>query len=391
MRSIIRGFGALALVGASALAGCGPGADRPALTEALAETLADHLARHGLPPEDYLLDKLRDHDVVILGEFHRVRQEVELIQRMIGRMDEAGFRFLCTEFGRREDQARIDRLITAPEWDEALARSIGFDQFVFWGYREYLDVYRAAWRVNRDHAADRPPFRILGMNDSPDWSHVRTPEDRDDPAVMRRVWRGGGEKHWARVVLDSVVARGEKALVYCGYNHAMSRYRQPVADAEGNLLRYNEDRVGRYLHEALGDRVMTVFTHFPWPAPGYRGWVLAADGCIDALMGQAAPPAYPVGFDVPGTPFASLPGTTSFWATGYEDFRLETLVDGYVFLAPLGELEGVEPIEGWFNEENLETARRQSPNPDHRDATVEELTAALVGDADVPRRLRRLR
>ena len=142
----------------------------PNVDDALARELRGFLSAHYTTPEECIVGTFRDHDVVFVGEAHRTKHDVELIQHLIPLLYRNGVFTLCTEFARREDQVLVDRLLTAPSYDEALAREITFRTLVFWGYQEYVDIYRVAWQLNRSLPAGARPFRILALGDSPDWS-----------------------------------------------------------------------------------------------------------------------------------------------------------------------------------------------------------------------------
>jgi hypothetical protein len=375
---------------ATLLAGCVSTIEPPPLDADLRKTLESWLAENGKDPVEYVEGLFADHDVVILGEHHRIRHDPLLVQSLLGPLYRAGVRTFATEFGRREDQDRIDALVNAPEWDEGLARAIVFDQFVEWGFQEYVDLYRAAWEVNRQLPEGASRLRVLGVNDSPDWSHVRTRADRDDPEVMARVWRGGNEGEWARVILEAVTA-GEKVLVYCGIHHAFSRFRQPIV-IDGKFYRFEDTRMGNHLYRAIGKRVATVYLHAPWNgARGYNdAYVHPIGGAIDALMlGREGGPR-PVGFDVVNTPFGDLTCSNCVYRHG-SDFRLADFCDGWIYTRPISEYKGVTPIDGWIHEGNLETARRQIPNPRMRGFSEAEFNAAVVRAADARRRWKRLR
>jgi hypothetical protein len=373
---------------------CGCGATPPQVPPALdpdrQAELAGWLEEHGRPPVDYVVGLFADRDVVFLGEHHRVRHDVLLVQSLIPRLHEAGVRVLATEFGRREDQPLIDALLADPEWDEARAREIVFRQLVWWGYREYVDVYRTAWERNRQLPEGAPRFRILALNDSPDWSQIRSPADRDDPAVMRRVWRGGGEEHWARVILEAV-SSGDRVLVHCGIHHAFTQYRQPIV-IEGRFSHFDRSlRCGNHVFEAIGARAATVFLHAPWSGDdGYgSASTYPAGGVIDAVMLAAGPK--PVGFDLDDGPFGDLGAADAVYQHGYESFRLADFADGWIYTKPLSQYEGVTPIAGWVDEDNLEGARAASPNPRFRHASVEEFNRAIARDADLADRWEHLR
>lgn len=367
-----------------ALAACGAREtiDPPALDPELQAELAAWLSGHGKPPDEYVIDLFSDHDVVFLGEQHRVKHDVLFVQSILAPLHAAGVHVLATEFGRREDQPLIDSLVTASAWHEELAREIMFREFVAWGYREYVDIFKAAWRVNRSAPPGRAPFRVIGINDSPDWSFIETPEDRDKHEIMKRVWKGGGEHLWAETILDAVGA-GEKVLVHCGIHHAFTAYRQPKVH-NGEFIVFSEPpRCGNHVYEALGERTVTVYLHAPWNGcEGYGSTMRhPADGIIDALMLATGP--RPVGFDIAGGPFGELRIENAVYRHGYEDFKLSDFCDGWIYTKPISEFEGVTPIEGWISERNLAFARAQFPNPRYRDASADEFNAAIRRSADI--------
>ncbi|MBK6765427.1 MAG: ChaN family lipoprotein [bacterium] len=353
----------------------------PVIDAALRDELKGYLDQHKQTPTEYVLSKFADHDVVILGEYHRIRQNVELIQELIPLCYGRGIRAVATEFARREDQAQIDSLLSGDSYDEALAREITFKQFAFWGFQEYVDIFKAAWELNHPLPDSLPKLRILGMNDSPDWSFIETEADLDHGEKKKKVWQGGGEHLWAKVVTDAV-ADSQKVLVYCGIHHGFSGYHQPVV-IEGKFVRFETERFGNFVKRTLGARVMTVYLHAIWPPlDGYGGiYVYAADGQIDGLMKELGPNYYPVGFDLKSTPFGKLSGGTSVYSQGYDNFRLEQFADGWIFQCPISKYAGVTAIEGFINGKNYETAKRQSPNPSLRKMTIDELNKVIAQDA----------
>ena len=94
----------------------------PEVPAALKSRLAGYLREQGMAPEAYVIGKFRDHDIVILGEHHFIKHNVEFVQGLIPRLYEAGVRDLAIEFGCRELQDRADALVTADTYDEALAQ-----------------------------------------------------------------------------------------------------------------------------------------------------------------------------------------------------------------------------------------------------------------------------
>jgi len=334
--------------------------------------LAEYVKETGKSPVEFVLESFKDHDVVILGERHYIKDNPLLVQELIPVLHKHGINVLATEHARAEDQYLIDSLLAGADYDEALAKKITFLGYVHWPFKEYIDIYRTAWDVNHERGADEPAFRILGMNCSPDWSIMKKPADREVDSLKRAVWRGCREKDWAKVVLDAVES-GEKVLAFCGIHHGFTKYGQPIV-IDGKFYRFDRSRFGNCVYEALGDRVMTVFMHAPFDGPaGYDDdIVLPADGYIDQAMAILGPGSYPVGFDVAGSPLSDMPLTNSVYAHGYEPFTLDEFCDGYIYTRPIDQFEAVSIVDGFVTEENLDYAHKQTPNPGYRDFTVEE-------------------
>jgi hypothetical protein len=382
------------------LAGCA-GDERASLPRLAPERQAEltvWIDEHALPPREYVVKKLADHDVVFLGEYHRIRRDPLFVQSLIPALQAAGVHQLGIEFACAADQPLLDSLLAAPEWDEALAREIQWRQWPWWGYREYVDIHRAAWELNRSLAPEEPPFRVLGLNARMDWSHVRKEGDLENPEIRARVFPDGdSDEVMARTAL-AALGSGGKLVCYMGINHAYTRFGQPIWNAEEErLVRTVTSRAGQRVREEIGDRCCTIYLHAPWPPPsGYDGrWILPAGGEIDAVLAPRPPGERRLGFDVTaGTPFGRLPLDGSFWGHVGPDATVSDWCDGWIWLGTPGEAEGVHVIEGWFTEENRADAVAQSVNPDWKrriaDASPEDLTAALAHDADIPRRFRHL-
>ena len=85
-----------------------------------------------------------------------------------------------------------------------------------------------------------------------------------------------------------------------------------------------------------------------------------------------------------------MPGKTGYWALSDPEFNLGKICDGYIYLGPLSEYEGVSVAEGFFTEENRLEVIMQGGKPELRDSTrtVESIIESLSRDANIKRRLR---
>jgi hypothetical protein len=371
----------------------------PSLPAELRDTLARYLVRNGQPPVAYVLEKFARYDLVFLGEYHRIRHDVEFVQRLIPLLPTVGVHTLGFEFACHRDQAMVDELLAKPEFDEELARRILFKLSPAWGYREYLDVFRAGWTANRNRSVSEPPFRIIALSRIMDWSHIKTEADRADKELMKKVFpEGDGDTVMTREVIEEIVERNQKALIFCGIHHAFTRFRQPIWNQEnGQVDGFCQTRLGNRLYERLGARTCTIFLHSPWiSSAGFESRpVYPVDGIIDALMQVEGERFGPVGFDTCGTPFGQLPGETSLYSLGQEKFRLADFCDGYIFFRPLSETAGVRWIQDFIHTGNIEETRAQLPNPRLKNGILNWLgpytfNYLFASDADMELRFRHL-
>lgn len=360
----------------------------PEIPESQKQELVGYLTENWMSPEDYVVSKFKDHDIVFVGERHRVKHDPELIQHLIPHLYEAGVYNLGIEFGCTEMQDSTDYLLSAPDYDEALARRIMFKSFSTWGYIEYEDLYRRAWELNQALPADAPKFRIVNLNYRPRWDLAVSAPDGMSYEEWARVWyRGSSDDHMARLILDEFVKQGKKALVYSGNHHAFTRYHQPEwDDRSGTLHGFMRSRMGNIVRDSIPDRVFTIMLHSPWwtkynmEAGGYP-----VGGAIDAALTGFADKR--VGFDVVGSPFGELPDTLAYYSVGYSPFRLSDYCDGYVYQRPFSEYAGCTVDTLFVTDDNFKEAVAFIADPSARPrfSTPADFVTAMRTDADIPK------
>jgi hypothetical protein len=365
----------------------------PKLEKETEEALIQYIEENYRTPEEYIISKFEDHSIVFVGEFHRIKHDVELIHRLIPLLYQSGIYNLGIEFANYKDQKDIDQLITAETYDQMLANKIQFNNWPFWGFQEYTDIFYHAWKLNSQLPNEARKFRVVGLNAKTDWSHVKTEADRQNPEIMKKVMpEGDGDLFMAQTIIIEFLEKGEKALIFCGINHAYTKYKEFYIDEKTKeIVGAGGKRMGNIIYDKIKDQCCTIFLHSPWPSKdGYSaGFVYPADGYIDALFKSIKPNLRYVGFDTVGSPFGDLPGETSIWTHGHEDFSLKDYCDGYIYQKPLSQYEGVSLIKGFINEENRIAAISQNTNPPKNySLSVSDLIDSLRKDVNMRKRFR---
>lgn len=338
------------------------------LPRVYAEDALTYLDRNGVDPESYIIQKFENSDVVLLAEDHAVKNNLLFVQGLIPRLYDAGVRNLGMEFGAWEDQETLDALLSAPAYDPQAARDLMYSYNVAWPYREYQDMYRAAWVFNSGLPEGAERFRILNLSYRYDWRHfgagdARTPENMNEVFA-----KGAPDMYRAEVIEGEVLEKRQKILVLTGTVHAFSRFEMPVFNAwSDNFCDVVKWSLGNRLYQKYPDRVLSIALHQPFPARANSGrhLVSPANGKIEELMHALGD--RPMGFDL-DSPLGSLADSSSYSICD-AGFTLGKLFDGYIYLAPLTDLEGATVDPEFFTGRDWEDIRQQLPDPDFRGAT----------------------
>jgi hypothetical protein len=347
--------------------------------------LKDYLLNEGKAPLDYVLDKFENHEIVLLGEMHYIRQQVEMYHRLIPLLPEHGINLFATEFGRREDQALINELLGKEQFDFLLAKLITLRQEAFWGYQEYLDVYRLIWEQNRKNPPDRQ-IRCIGLNDPYNWklyNKICREQKREPNAEERKlIWKDCDEKNWLRALNKYHVPGVTKVLGIMGSHHAFTRYREPDFTEEGGrkvFAGFNKVRFGNHVHEEYGDAVCNICFYDPWDSLESDAPPKAPGGGI--IEDIISPHFSELAFDLKDSPVGEL-ADDSFYSLGYEDFRLRDISDGMIYTCKLTEFKNLTPIPDFIDADNLQEFRDYAPFNYDTDKSCEEINRIIAESAE---------
>jgi len=350
------------------------------------EELKNYILKNSLDPVGYVIKTFEKHDLVVIGEHHYIRHIPMLIGRLIPYLYAAGVRDLGIEFGTAGMQPEIDRLITADRFDADLARSVIFNAAPNFPYREYVDIYRAAWNLNRKLKPGEPKFRIVALPYSPNFRARKenmTPEDWD------RVWhKGSPEEFIAGRIMSEFVNKNKKALIYGGANHLYTRYKTPVWTPKEGFIRF-EPRAGNKVYDAVGDKIFFIAVHIPsYSTPDWRP-IYPAGGVIDRIFKELS--LKNRGFDVIATPFGKIGGFSDDKTIGYTNFSLQDYCDGYIYQVPFAEFLPVHLDHGFVNESNLKQARENWPEPGSRKELTSVNAYYEMTNIDIGRKFKNLK
>ncbi len=347
--------------------------------------IISYLETNRVAPTTYVINKFNDHDVIFIGENHWIKQQVEFVKDLIPVLYENGIYNLGTEFLNYEDTETANQLITAETFDDKLAEEIAFNSDWGWGYKEYIDVYKKAWELNKNLPNDAKRFKIFGIQEVMDFSYVQKEEDFQNPEIMSKVFAGSyefdeDEGYSAHAIQTEVLDKGEKALIHSGIHHAFTSYYQPRFNAATKSFGgvYEKERMGNLVKNKIGDKTMTIFLHGSWGSEDDTEEVFPVEGVLDRLFSIEDYQKYmPFGVDTENTPFGDLAGENSKYKYGYPNFSLKDFCDGYIFFTPISDYEVVTQISDFIKPEQVDYIKGQEFEYRDKDLTAKDLNDTI--------------
>lgn len=325
------------------------------------ERFINYLKENHLTPEDYILEKFKSHDVILLGEHHAIKDNLQLFTNIIPKLYEAGVYNVGMEFGASEDQEALDRLVNSKDYDEKEARRLMFNYNAKWPYKEYMDVYKAAWELNNSLPENAKKFRILNLSyvyNWKDYSGIRTPY-----TAKKIFYKGNTEVYRAKLIEKEILDKGEKLLVLTGTVHAYTRYKYPIYDGTAEeFYSLQGGWLGSRLYEKYGTKVFSILLHQSFQdAENLISKKSSAIQTIENIMKNFNNTS--VGFDLLNTVMGDITDD-SYYSMTYNNFSLKDMFDGYIFIRPLTELEGCTVDYEFIKDKSFEEVTANYPDKD---------------------------
>jgi len=290
------------------------------------------LDTNAMPPMDFAVAKCRQYPLVLFGEEHMSHDILSFVADALPRLhSEAGIRCLGMESINSEDDAALERLMAGETFDEALAIEIYRNQsWHSWGGRGYVDVLRAAWRVNRDRAPGEPRFRVVGLDepfDMPSLALAGSGSDRVPAPLVERLRIGRVLRDLPRAMLRDVymareaerqmLERGDRGVVLVGANHTSIGALAPYLGLHG------DPRMGFILGSKYPGKVYQI----SFSSYGVGRFI----GRVMGKRGNA-----PVGFEVRNSPFDLIRASDKGEYRGSPAVAFGDLAAGYIYLVSPG-------------------------------------------------------
>jgi hypothetical protein len=292
----------------------------------------NYVKNNAVDPSAYVINKLRDHDIVILGEMHEEEDNLDFISKNISKFyHDGGIRIFATEFVRSHNNKIINEIVTAKKFDYNKVVAIYRDYAWIWGFEGYIDIIKSIWELNNSLPADEEKLKIVGLDfEWQDWSgaKVESTEDRD--------------KYMADMFINTYgKANSGKAIIHTGFNHS-------CWDFLGNGI-----RMGYYLHQEYGNRIFQICLHHNFDIGN------SVQSTNDFYIPTFIDEIYysnnkkPMGFDIIGSPFENLKDNIS----NDSQTVFGKITEGYIVLKSLSEIKQTSFISDFVDSSNFEKAK----------------------------------
>lgn len=351
--------------------------------------------RYGVSPLDYLVRKCRQHQVVVLGEAHEVSEHLIFLAGSLPVLyKSAGVRCLGLEVCNAEDNERIERLVTAREYDRQLALEIARNQnWGIWGFKEYWDLLEAAWNLNRELPTGEKRIRVIGIDRQADFclfykwqlGIAKDESEIEQAKVLLPVVRDR-DLLMAEQVEKEIIDKGDRGIVLAGGMHAHTHYRQPKIDENKECHDELPGRMAYILRERYDDKVFAVMLCFVWFTPRlidpeYPHERAKMSDFLELLMERRG--NVPVAFDLHASPLANLRDETSYYFHYQPGVAFGDVCRGYTFFKPWRELKRCSWIDGFITPEFFAKHRDYFEKTRERTfASVEELEEVFADQAE---------
>ena len=312
----------------------------PHKTYALQPSFANevgYLKKNEKTPTEYIIGKFSTYDLVMLGENHAIKENLDFVASLIPELYKAGVYNLGMEFGASEMQPKLDSLINAPQYNEQLARDMIYFYNVGWAYKEYPGIYKAVWRFNKSLPAKAKKIRIINLSYQYDWT--KYDQDRNAESMAKVFYKGTPDKYRTERIEKEILNKKEKALLFVGSVHAFTKFKMGVPNTvtvlsmnsdnfsyKHDFYYYDNGFLGNRLYKKYPDKVFNILLHCAlFSIPGEKASdVSPANGAIEAIMKELK--YKPIGFDLINSPLGNLRDFSTY-SQGYTDFNIGQMFD----------------------------------------------------------------
>ena len=325
----------------------------------------------------FVADKFDNHSVVFLGELHKRKQDLEFFSNLIPYLYRTkNINIIGWEFGAAEYQKDADSVVTASGFDRKKAIAIMRNSKYYWCYEEYLDIFKTIWQINKNILQADEKIRFLQL----DKPYIPKRWDSQNQSIRLEERKKSFDNILPDIVEKEVMQKNKKILIYCGWEHSLTKFKTP----KFFFIKEKERRAGERLFNKYPNIVCQLWLVAPFPP---RWWmykeltnsedlkyVYPFEAVFNQLYDTLKRP-FAVNSNNPA--FANARDYNSFYAFDkFNGIRLRDFCDGCIMLNAFDKIEPVKLIPDWVTtEEELNEMKQVLPDSDAKNIkTIQDLT-----------------
>ncbi|HCW09088.1 MAG TPA: hypothetical protein DGG95_17155 [Cytophagales bacterium] len=298
-------------------------------------------------PLVYVANKFDQHQVVLLGELHRRKQDLDLFKQLIPYLYKTkAIKMIGWEFGAHRYQKAADSIVTASNFDRKKAIAIMRKTIYYWNYEDYLEVFKVIWKLNQEILAKGDTVRFLQLNGV----YVPRRWDSENDSVRLHERQSSFDNIMPGIVEKEVLAENKKIIIYCGLHHALTKFETPKF-----LFLKDHGRAGQALYTKHSKDLFQICLLSPFPprwllyyeiSKSTKGnFVFPFAGVFNQLLDTLQ---HPFAVDASNPAFGNLKDHDSFYAFDtFSGVALKDMFDGCIMPAAFDQIVPVDVIDDW--------------------------------------------
>jgi uncharacterized RDD family membrane protein YckC len=322
------------------------------------------LNKHAQSAESYAIDMAKTHQVTLFGEVHDSKDNLQFFGSIINDLYyKAGVRCIAMEVIPASMNGEIEKLIDAKEYDDELAMEIARSQgWKSWGDKEYWDVLKTVWKLNKGLPANAHKMRLVGIDD--DWEMANivllntggdkrgptpfTEKFRVLPAIKDIINGSYRDEIMARNIEKEIIEKNDKGVVWVGFAHTMLQYGWPIIQNHKVVL--IKQRLGLLLSQKYKNKIFQIelFQSF-YPEIDNTVHPPVLRSFIETVMEKRN--SAPTGFSILNSPFANIRDSYSDYFNTNPSICYEDIAQGLIFIKPINEIKHCTWTEGYISNE----------------------------------------
>ncbi|MBL0358862.1 MAG: hypothetical protein IPP72_19235 [Chitinophagaceae bacterium] len=327
-------------------------------------------------PFKFVADKFDNHAVVFIGELHKRKQDLIFFNQLVPYLYRTKqINIIGWEFGAAEYQKEADSIVTAAEFDRKKAIAVMRSSNYCWCYEEYLTVFKTIWELNKGILQDSEKIRFLQLNKP----YVPRKWEASNKTVALEERKTSFDNILPGIIEKEVIQKNKKALIYCGLNHSLTKFKTP----KFFFVKDNDGRAGQRLYKKYPGKIFQICLLSPF-APRWlfykeltnnnnRRYVYPFDAVFNQLYDSLKRP-FAVNAD--NLAFANIKDYNSFYAFDqWNGLKLKNFFDGCIMLTSFDKIDPVNIIPDWVTTtEELEDVKKVLPDEDSKQIkTIQDL------------------